>query len=532
MPPASTPPAGPQPGPQHSASPPGPKPSREPTAGHRPAARPMSRRSALLLGGLGAAATAAGSAGLWWSAASRSSSRPAPVTGAELSQPSELRSAGGRLEVRLDAAAGRIQLAGQQARAMGYNGGSPGPTLRLRPGDVLSVRLANNLDQPTNLHVHGLHVSPEGSGDNVFVVVNAGAVHDYEYRLPADHPPGVYWYHPHHHGMVADQIFAGLFGAIIVEDPEPVPVSTERVLVISDTTLDGGGNVVRVSQMERMLGREGELLLVNGQSNPEFTAMPGQRERWRIINACVARYLPLRLDGQQLQLLGIDSGRYRTPSPVEELLLAPGNRADLLVATAAGESVLRAAYYDRGSMAGMMGQRGPRQAIQPGAAGAALATLRVAGSTAPSPTPPPPLPAGRDPDDLRTAAVAARRQVALSSGAGMGMGGGMMGFTIDGREFSPARTDTVVAAGSVEEWTLTNASPMDHPFHLHVWPMQVIEEGGRAPDRPEWRDVINVPAQGRVKVRVAFRDFSGRSVYHCHILDHEDLGMMGAIEVR
>ncbi|MBP1133852.1 FtsP/CotA-like multicopper oxidase with cupredoxin domain [Arthrobacter sp. PvP023] len=536
MPPANTPPAGPQPGPQHAASPPGTKPSREPLVGSRPASRPISRRSALLLGGLGAAGTVAGGAGLWWTLASRSSSRSAPVTGADLSQPSELRSTGGRLEVRLEAGAGQFPLAGRQAQALGYNGGIPGPTLRLLPGDVLNVRLANSLDQPTNLHVHGLHVSPEGSGDNVFVVVNPGAVHDYEYRLPADHPPGVYWYHPHHHGMVADQIFAGLFGAIIVEDPDPVPVSTERVLVISDTTLDGGGNVVRVSQMERMLGREGELILVNGQSNPEFTAMPGQRERWRLINACVARYLALRLDGQQLQLLGMDSGRFRTPSPVEELLLAPGNRADVLVTTAAGNSILRAAYYDRGSMAGMMGQGpGPRRTGQPDAAGAALATLRVAGSTAASPaplSPLPPLPAGRDPDDLRTAAVAAHRQLTLSSGAGMGMGGAMMGFTINGREFSAARTDTTVAAGSVEEWTLTNPSPMDHPFHLHVWPMQVIEEGGRALDPPEWRDVVNVPAQGRVKVRVAFKDFAGRAVYHCHILDHEDLGMMGVIEVR
>ncbi|MFF1384039.1 multicopper oxidase family protein [Arthrobacter sp. NPDC058288] len=493
----------------------------------------MSRRGALLLGGLGAAATAAGGAGLWWSLASRSSPRTAPVTGAELSQPSELRSTGGRLEVRLEAAAAPIELAGQQARTLGYNGGTPGPTLRLRQGDVLGVRLVNSLEQPTNLHVHGLHVSPEGSGDNVFVVVNPGAAHDYEYRLPPNHPPGVYWYHPHHHGMVADQVFAGLFGAIIVEDPEPLPVSTERILVISDTTLDGGGNVVRVSQMERMLGREGELLLVNGQSSPEFSAMPGRRERWRIINACVARYLSLRLDGQQLQLLGMDSGRFRTPENAEELFLAPGNRADVLVTTAAGNSVLRAAYYDRGSMAGMMGQGpGPRPSDRPAAAGAALATLRVAGSAAPPPSPLPPLPAGRDPDDLRTAVMAARRQLTLSSGAGMGMGGAMMGFTINGREFSAARTDTAVAAGSVEEWTLTNPSPMDHPFHLHVWPMQVIEEGGRAVDRPEWRDVVNVPAQGRVKVRVAFKDFTGRSVYHCHILDHEDLGMMGVIEVR
>lgn len=494
---------------------------------------PLSRRNALLLGGLGAAATAAGGAGLWASLAPRSPSRTAPVTGVELSQPSELSSIGGRLEVRLEAGPGRIQLAGRQASAVGYNGSIPGPTLRVRAGDVLSVRLANNLDQPTNLHAHGLHVSPEGAGDNVFVTVKPGASFGYEYRLPLDHPPGAYWYHPHHHGTVADQIFGGLFGAIIVEDPEPAPAGTERVLVISDTTLDGAGNVVRASQMDRMLGREGELILVNGQSNPELTAKPGERERWRIINACVARYLQLRLDGQQLQVLGMDSGRYRTAPSMEELLLAPGNRADVLVTAVAGDYTLSALSYDRGSAAGMMGQgAGPRRTSPPRTVGTALATLRVAGHPTVSPPSLPPRPALQELADLRTAAVAARRQLTLSSGGGMGMGGGMMGFTINGREFSAARTDTTVAAGSVEEWTLANPGPMDHPFHLHVWPMQVIEEGGRALERPEWRDVVNVPAQGRVKVRVAFKDFAGRSVYHCHILDHEDLGMMGVIEVH
>ena len=167
----------------------------------------------------------------------------------------------------------------------------------------------NGLDEPTNLHVHGLHVSPQASSDNVFVEVMPGESFDYSYRLPADHPPGVYWYHPHHHGLVAGQIFAGLFGAIIVEEPEAIPVNSERVLIVSDTTLDSAGNIAAVSPMERMAGREGELLLLNGQSHPLLTARPGERERWRIINACVARYLRLRLDGQQLQLLGMDSGR-------------------------------------------------------------------------------------------------------------------------------------------------------------------------------------------------------------------------------
>jgi len=486
--------------------------------------QPISRRKALLLGGLGVAGTAAGGAGLIWTL----TSRPAPVTGGELTQPSDQRSTDGRLQVRLEAGPGQMQLAGRQASALGYNGGIPGPTLRVRAGDVLNVRLVNNLDQPTNLHVHGLHVSPEGNGDNVFVSVDPGGTFDYEYRLPADHPPGVYWYHPHHHGTVADQIFAGLFGAIIVEDPEPIEASLERVLVISDTTLDGLGNIPAVPEMERMMGREGELILVNGQSNPQFSARPGERERWRIVNTCVARYLRLRLDGQRLQLLGMDSGRFPTPENVEELLLTPGNRADLLVTTAAGDSVLRAFYQDRGSMPGMMGPGFRARGMEDQPDGAALATLRVSGE----PVAPLAVPAQQGLGDLRSAAVAARRQLVLAAGMGMGMGAGMMRFTINGREFNKARTDTTVAAGDLEEWTLTNSSPMDHPFHLHVWPMQIIEEHGRVLDSVVWQDVVNVPANGRVKVRVAFKDFRGRSVYHCHILDHEDLGMMGVIEVR
>ncbi|HSO15256.1 MAG TPA: multicopper oxidase family protein [Arthrobacter sp.] len=491
--------------------------------------RPISRRDALLLGGLGTAATVAGGAGLWWTLAStqQQTGGTVPVQGSGLRSPPELRSADGRLQLTLDAAPGQVELGGRQAGALCYNGTVPGPTLRLRPGDELAIRLVNSLDEPTNLHVHGLHVSPQANGDNVFVAVGPGEGFDYSYRLPPDHPPGVYWYHPHHHGMVAGQIFAGLFGAIIVEDPEAIPVNRERVLLVSDTTLDSAGNIAAVSPMERMAGREGELLLLNGQSSPLLSARPGERERWRIVNACVARFVRLRLDGQQLQLLGLDSGRFADPETVNELLLAPGNRADLLLTAAAGESVLQALPHNRGGMPGMMGQgRAPARGT------AALATVRVDGEPG---APPGAVSARPALEDLRSAPVAARRQLVLAMGGGPGgMGGGMGGmrFTINGREYSGARTDTVVAAGSVEEWTLVNTSPMDHPFHLHVWPMQLVEDNGRVLDSVDLRDVVNVRANGRVTVRIAFRDFSGRSVYHCHILDHEDLGMMGVIEVR
>lgn len=481
--------------------------------------RPISRRRALQLGGLGLASSIVGGAGLAWGGDSRFE----PVTGAAMVEPKALRSADGLLQVRLDAAQGSVRVAGRAATALAYNGGLPGPTLHLQPGDRLRVQLANRLDAPTNLHVHGLHVSPESNGDNAFVTVGPRETFDYDYKLPDDHPPGVYWYHPHLHGMVAEQVFGGLYGAIIVADTQELPVTRERVLVISDITFDGDGRIPPATSTARMMGREGDLVLVNGQAGPVLNARPGERERWRLVNACVARYLRLRLDGQQVQILGFDSGRFPAPQVVEEVVLAPGNRADLLVTADQGSGQLRTLPYDRGTMMGMMGSGNSSAA-----AGTAVtvAALEVAGSEV---APPPPVPAQPEPRDLRESPVTARRE--LTFAMGMAMGGGMS-FTIDGKEFDPDRVDQEVQVGTIEEWTINNTSPMDHPLHLHVWPMQIVEQDGQPLSDPSWQDVVNVPALSRVKVRVAFDNFPGRAVYHCHILDHEDNGMMGVVDAR
>jgi FtsP/CotA-like multicopper oxidase with cupredoxin domain len=155
----------------------------------------------------------------------------------------------------------------------------------------------------------------------------------------------------------------------------------------------------------------------------------------------------------------------------------------------------------------------------------ALATLRVTGTPGPEL---PAMPAQPAPVDLRGVETAARRRLTFA----MGMGGGGMSFTIDGKEFDAQRIDQTVQVGTVEEWTLTNASSMDHPVHLHVWPMQIVAEAGRPVDGVIRQDVVNVPARSDVTVRVAFDEFGGRTVYHCHILDHEDNGMMGVVEAR
>ncbi|TDW29756.1 multicopper oxidase family protein [Cryobacterium psychrophilum] len=485
--------------------------------------RPMTRRNALILGGVGIAGVAVGGTGLLMNQGAPSLSPSDIDAGGEFIEPTELRSAGGALAVTLESAPGQVTIAGRTVRALGYNGGTPGPTLRVRAGDTLSVSLRNGLTDPSNLHVHGLHVSPENNSDNMFVTVPAGESFDYQYDLPANHPPGVYWYHPHQHGFVTDQVFGGLFGAIIVEDPDPIPADRERLLVVSDITISSAGTVPAATSMEKMSGREGELVLVNGQLNPGMTARPGERERWRIVNASVSRYLRLRLDGQRMTLLGIDSGRFESARDVEEIVLAPGNRADLLVTGASGTSVLRTLPYDRGSSGGMMGG-----GFSPATDDVALATLTVAGETADEPAA---IPRQPTPRDLRSTTVTARRELVFAMGMG-GMGGGMMTPTINGRVFDPSRDDETVQFGSVEEWLLTNTSPLDHPLHLHVWPMQIVEQDGQAVETAIWQDVVNIRARSTTRVRIAFEDFSGRTVYHCHILDHEDAGMMGIIQAR
>jgi FtsP/CotA-like multicopper oxidase with cupredoxin domain len=292
------------------------------------------------------------------------------------------------------------------------------------------------------------------------------------------------------------------------------------VLVVSDVTFSAG-RVAEVSRAERMHGRVGETVLVNGGPAPTLTAPAGSVHRLLLVNACVSRYLDLDLGGAQLLVRGLDGGRSREPQPRERVLLAPGNRADLEVEVPATGAVLTARAHDRGSVERGMGAR--RATVE---MDATLLTFRV-DATAPEPPAPGRPSDGVPPRDLRAADVARRRSLDLS----MGMGAGGMGFLIDGRSFDAGRIDQQVSLGAVEEWTVRNATAMSHPFHLHVWPMQLLSSGGALVPGVELRDVVDVPPRGEVVVRIAFDRFPGTTVYHCHVLDHEDLGMMGTIRV-
>ncbi len=467
--------------------------------------------------------------------------------------PEVISSSEGLLEIDLVAAASEVPWQEGTRYAYTYNGTSPGPTLRLRPGDRLVIHLTNRLDSDTNLHTHGLYVSPEGNADNVFLSVAPGETQTYEYEIPPEHRSGLFWYHPHRHGTVADQVAAGLAGAIVVEDDldgiGEIADSTERIWVLSDPPIGDGPSDLSVGRMDRVLGREGPTPLVNGVPTPTIEVRAGTLERWRLVNACSSRYFRLAVDDHEMTVAATDGGRLETPLSVPEVLLAPGERVELLITpTTAGSYAVRSLGYDRvrgpmGDLGGMgdsggMGGRGGRGETNGTMMGAGLgsadevviASMVVSGDSAPASLPARLAPA----DSVALPEPTASRTLEL--GMGMGMGQRMQGpdamvtFTIDGREFDAFRTDIRSSLGEVEDWTILNPTGMDHPFHLHVWNFQVLE-GTEWAGVPAWKDTVNVPAGGQVRFRVPIGGIDGRTVYHCHILDHEDGGMMGVIEV-
>lgn len=433
-------------------------------------------------------------------------------TGARWAEPEVVESTNGVLELDLTVAEALVAVGGTTARMMSYNGTVPGPTLHVRPGDVVRIRLANRLGEATNLHTHGLVVSSSGASDNPFRSIGPGDTFDYVIEIPSDHTHGVAWYHPHLHGSVADQVFAGLYGAIVV-DRDDWSHAAPRVVVVSDVTLDGDA-VAKVTPEERHAGRVGRALLTNGLTAPELPIAPGVQERLLLVNACTSRYLDL--EGPNLMVRGLDTNGLATPLNTSSVVLPPGARADLLVTAPTEPTDLVAREYAT-SHEGMM----MSSAVD--LADATVLTL-VPDSNAPVPATPGNVTV---PVDLSGATIARTRTLTFSMSMGAMMGrGSSASLLIDGEAFDPTRVDQRVQLGTVEEWTLANATMMDHPFHLHIWPMQVMGVRGVV-----HRDVVDVPAGTSVKVRIAFDRFADTTVYHCHILDHEDLGMMGVVQV-
>ena len=335
----------------------------------------------------------------------------------------------------------------------------------------------------------------------------------YEYDLSKHEPGTLNFYHPHIHGTVAEQLWNGMAGGLVVEDETDLLGGYEtHALVIKDITLAGSEPEAYTSLMDYMHGKEGNTVMVNGQVNPVLSIAPGQVQRWRILNGSNARFYKLSLEGHTLQVIGTDGGLLDKPYPMSSILLSPGERLDVLVKASQTRKNYRllSLAYNRGG--GSMGQQ------------ITLMTVSCEGAAKSHA-----IPSSINPGAKRLAVpIAKTERIVLSMGQGKGY--------INGISFTSMDKSFAVHSelGTYEVWEIVNQSGMDHPFHQHVNPCQVLSIAGGDTayssfyaKAPAWKDVVIIPKWGSVRILIPVMDYDGMTMFHCHIPEHEDIGMMG-----
>jgi FtsP/CotA-like multicopper oxidase with cupredoxin domain/peroxiredoxin len=479
-----------------------------------------------------------------------------------------------------------------------YNGQPVGPTIRVHRGTTFHIHLKNSLpnvvltsghedssEQPhdlcvTNLHTHGLHVSPEGISDNIFIDVKPQEEFTFEYTVPADHPSGTYWYHPHRHGSVAYQLSNGLAGALIVEgspndaipDLDDVPEirdAEERILVFQlyDYRVDppGPGGVGRIDAKimydvppdvrscpaiavpDQDPTKTGELTAINGLINPVIRLRPGEVQRWRLIHAAWdenrrlyltdsrqqpavdMQFYEIAVDGMATGLLSAKDNDSADKSAML-IEIAPGQRSDVLIqAPKLHNGEAERIYYL--SQSGRV--LGPGE--QPVTEDKILAKIIIGGSPKPMQLPDPaaltkckPF---RDIQDSELA-TANKSEIAQNGLKFVATQGANKHFWINGKTFTQYKSPVQIRTDTAEEWRVS-AFAQNHPFHIHVNPFEVIahiDASGKSTPMNVWRDTLFIQEGESYVVRSRFKDFVGKTVIHCHFLDHEDQGMMMPIE--
>ena len=406
---------------------------------------------------------------------------------------------------------------------LAYNGTSPGPLIEAYEGDRVEITFANRIEgEPSTIHWHGMPVPADQDG-NPMDPVAAGADRVYAFDLP-EGSAGSYWYHPHPHGRTAEQVYRGLAGAFVVKaKADPVPAAYgDTALMFTDLRLAADGSMPDNTMIDMMNGRVGDHVLVNGQKNPKLAVAAGAKRRLRLYNATNARFLRLAFANASMTVIGSDGGLLEAPVAADELLLSPAERVELVVAfDRAGTATLITLPYDRGWM-------GPGR---PTDAGLTLLTVGVSETPAEAM---PPLPERLRPIAPLGAPAVSRRLV-LTEAMTMNAASMGMDFLINGKAFDMGRVDIVARAGDTELWEIVNQADMDHPFHIHGTQFQVVERerDGKVAKPPylAWKDTVNVARRETVRL-LTRQERPGARMYHCHILEHEQLGMMGIVDVR
>jgi FtsP/CotA-like multicopper oxidase with cupredoxin domain len=388
-------------------------------------------------------------------------------------------------------------------------------------GDRLIVHFTNTLPEPTTVHWHGLRVPlrMDGVPGVSQPPVTPGESFTYDFVVP---DAGLFWYHPH--VMSAAQVGFGLYGALLVDDPDDgVSVEDELVMVLSDLALNERGALESPEaggSIGNVFGREGTYVLLNGRKQSSLQARSGAPQRWRIVNAAKSRYFNLDLGGALFRQIGGDGGLQEHAVERDTLLLAPGERADVIVTPRLepGESiVLRSVLVNRGLFT--FEGRFPYDEL-----------LTLTGANVPpySGAPPPSVRRAIEPLSLADA-TSVDLELALDQPADAAPE-----YSFRGRQYSAKHKALGARIGETQLWTVTNSTKWSHPLHLHGFFFQVLDDAGVPVHPLAWKDTVDIPFEKTVRLAVRFDDregVKGAWMLHCHILDHAEAGLMGVVQV-
>ncbi len=447
-------------------------------------------------------------------------------------------------------------LADRDTATLGINGSYLGPTLHFTRGDQVSLNVSNSLTEATTLHWHGLHI-PAAVDGGPHQIIQPGASWNPQFTI--DQRAGTFWYHSHLEKSSGEQVYKGLAGMIIIEDETKGALSLPNEYGVDDLPVivqdrrfneDGSFRYIRMHR-DVMTGMYGDRLLVNGGLNPVFSATR-QKLRLRLLNAANARSFSFAFsDGRSFQIIASDGGLLEAPIQANTVVLAPAERAEIVLDLSSGAAVqllgLPLAASSPFAAQGMM-----QRMIASGLESTVVLSIEPDSRLETSD----PVPAALASfERYQTVDAVRQRDFKLSMVMGMGMGGGMMAnrstggnrgagmaggngnFSINDKVMDMDVINERIAVGSLELWQISNDSMMTHPFHVHHGQFQLIGRNGIPPVGIELgeKDTIKVAPGETLQFLMKFDRFADPDhayMYHCHILEHEDNGMMGQFTVE
>jgi FtsP/CotA-like multicopper oxidase with cupredoxin domain len=440
---------------------------------------------------------------------------PSSENGASLAQAVDRNPDPSIVEIDLEARLAPVELGpGLRPTVRTYNGSLPGPVIRANVGDRIIAHFKNSLPDPTTIHWHGVRVPVNMDGTPMSQdPVMPGQTFDYDFHVP---DASLFWYHAHVDSAV--QVSEGLYGPLVVEDPsQSHAFGDEVILVLSDIALDGDGGLaapLRGDTLVSLFGREGPTILVNGRVHPRLTARAGERQRWRLVNAAGSRYFQLALEGHSLTRIGGDGGLIESPQESDSLVLAPGERADVSVVPhgdPGSDVALRWIPYDRGY--GSTFGESPQDIL----------TLHIENAPAVTPSALPEHLRTIEPLDV-TSATPQSVVIYYSQGVDGGPAPANEAYTVNGKAFE---TMLMARVNETDVFTVDNQTDWDHPFHLHGFFFQPLDDKGSPVH--EWKDTYNVPVKSTRRFVVHYDERPGNWMFHCHVLDHTEVGLMGML---